>query len=97
MVKPAIVLTVYAALAISSLAAALEKAPGPDAAKSECALDDIRQHAEGLAIWWTGHNGWLIKSDGLLLAQGGRCKIGYGLTRHTNGAHKLIARFSNLT
>lgn len=67
MVKSAIVLTVHTTLAISGLAAALEEAPGPDAAKSECVLDDIRQHGDGLAIWWTGHNGWLIKSDGLLL------------------------------
>src|SRR5262249_38135350 len=29
--------------------------------------DAIRAHGSGLAVWWTGHNGWLIKSDGLLV------------------------------
>ena len=29
--------------------------------------DAIRAHDSGLAVWWTGHNGWLIKSDGLLV------------------------------
>ena len=29
--------------------------------------DEVRTHASGLAVWWTGHNGWLIKSDGLLV------------------------------
>jgi L-ascorbate 6-phosphate lactonase len=29
--------------------------------------DQIRAHQKGLAIWWTGNAGWLIKSDGLLI------------------------------
>src|SRR5262245_15023827 len=29
--------------------------------------DAIRAHDSGLAVWWTGHNGWLIKSDRLLV------------------------------
>lgn len=29
--------------------------------------DEVRAHDSGLAVWWTGHNGWLIKSDGLLV------------------------------
>jgi L-ascorbate metabolism protein UlaG (beta-lactamase superfamily) len=29
--------------------------------------DQIKAHASGLALWWTGHNGWLIKSDNLLI------------------------------
>src|SRR5262249_21741631 len=29
--------------------------------------DEVRSHDSGLAVWWTGHNGWLIKSDGLLV------------------------------
>jgi L-ascorbate metabolism protein UlaG (beta-lactamase superfamily) len=60
-------LTIYAALALLGPAAASEEAPAPDAPKSESVLDEIRRHTDGLAIWWTGHNGWLIKSDGLLL------------------------------
>ena len=30
-------------------------------------LDEIKAHTTGLAIWWTGHNGWLIKSDDILI------------------------------
>lgn len=30
-------------------------------------LDEIRTHDEGVAVWWTGHNGWLIKADGVLI------------------------------
>ncbi len=29
--------------------------------------DEIKAHESGLAVWWTGHNGWLIKSDNLLI------------------------------
>ena len=29
--------------------------------------DEIKAHDSGLAVWWTGHNGWLIKSDNLLI------------------------------
>jgi len=30
-------------------------------------LEEIRSHKEGLAVWWMGNNGWLIKSDGVLI------------------------------
>ena len=29
--------------------------------------DGLKAHDSGLAVWWAGHNGWLIKSDGLLI------------------------------
>lgn len=29
--------------------------------------DEVKAHVSGLAVWWTGHNGWLVKSDGLLI------------------------------
>jgi L-ascorbate 6-phosphate lactonase len=29
--------------------------------------DEIAAHHAGNAVWWTGHNGWLIKSDDLLI------------------------------
>jgi len=29
--------------------------------------DQIRAHAKGLALWWVGNDGWLIKSDGFLI------------------------------
>lgn len=30
--------------------------------------DEVAAHRHGLAVWWTGHNGWLIKSDDLLIS-----------------------------
>jgi L-ascorbate metabolism protein UlaG (beta-lactamase superfamily) len=31
-------------------------------------IDEIREHTKGLAVWWVGHNGWLIKSDDMLIS-----------------------------
>ena len=30
-------------------------------------LNQIRSHHKGIAVWWMGNAGWLIKSDGLLI------------------------------
>jgi L-ascorbate 6-phosphate lactonase len=30
-------------------------------------LEQIRSHKSGLALWWVGNAGWLIKSDGVLI------------------------------
>jgi L-ascorbate metabolism protein UlaG (beta-lactamase superfamily) len=30
-------------------------------------LEEIRSHKAGLAVWWMGNSGWLIKSDGILI------------------------------
>lgn len=30
-------------------------------------VDEIRSHTKGLAVWWVGHNGWLVKSDNTLI------------------------------
>lgn len=30
-------------------------------------IDEIRSHHSGVAVWWTGHNGWLIKADDVLI------------------------------
>jgi L-ascorbate metabolism protein UlaG (beta-lactamase superfamily) len=30
-------------------------------------IDEIKAHTQGLAIWWTGHNGWLIKYNDVLI------------------------------
>jgi L-ascorbate 6-phosphate lactonase len=30
-------------------------------------IDEIKAHQSGMAVWWTGHNGWLIKSDSILI------------------------------
>jgi L-ascorbate metabolism protein UlaG (beta-lactamase superfamily) len=29
--------------------------------------DEVKSHNSGIAVWWTGHNGWLIKSDNFLI------------------------------
>ncbi len=30
-------------------------------------IDEIRAHQKGIAVWWVGHNGWLIKADNTLI------------------------------
>jgi len=30
-------------------------------------IDEIKGHETGLAVWWAGHNSWLIKSDDILI------------------------------
>ena len=30
-------------------------------------LDEIRNHRDGTAVWWLGHDSWLIKADGVVL------------------------------
>jgi len=30
-------------------------------------LKEIKSHTTGLAVWWTGHNGWLIKYNDILI------------------------------
>lgn len=30
-------------------------------------IDEIKAHTSGTAVWWTGHNGWLIKHDNILI------------------------------
>ena len=30
-------------------------------------VEEIKAHKSGMAIWWTGHNGWLIKSGNTLI------------------------------
>ena len=34
---------------------------------SSTVLEQIRSHKSGLAVWWVGNAGWLIKSDGVLI------------------------------
>jgi len=51
------------------LIAAAAAAPAmPQASRSAAAiLGEIRSHHQGLAVWWMGNSGWLIKSDNLLI------------------------------
>jgi len=30
-------------------------------------IEEIKAHNQGIAVWWTGHNGWLIKADTILI------------------------------
>jgi L-ascorbate 6-phosphate lactonase len=34
---------------------------------ADTVLDQVRAHRTGLAVWWVGNTGWLIKSDGVLI------------------------------
>jgi L-ascorbate 6-phosphate lactonase len=40
----------------------------PQQAPPTNVFDEIRSHHKGLALWWVGNAGWLIKSDNLLIA-----------------------------
>lgn len=31
-------------------------------------IDEIRQHTSGTAVWWAGHNSWIIKSGDLVVS-----------------------------
>ncbi len=31
-------------------------------------IDDIKNHTDGIGLWWAGHNGWLIKSGDLVIS-----------------------------
>jgi L-ascorbate 6-phosphate lactonase len=55
-------------LCFSSAMIAFAGRDGDAAAPAPRLIDEIRRHHEGMAVWWTGHNGWLIKSDSLLIA-----------------------------
>ncbi len=37
-------------------------------AQSKSLFEQIRDHNEGIGLWWAGHNGWIIKSDGLVIS-----------------------------
>lgn len=50
--------------ALALAAATLPQADRPAGA----VLDEVRAHRQGLAVWWLGNAGWLIKSDKILIA-----------------------------
>ena len=53
-------------LLVLAVAAAASWAQAPQLART--VLDQIRSHHKGIAIWWVGNAGWLIKSDNLLIS-----------------------------
>ena len=38
-----------------------------DGKRAESIMADIRENKDGLVLWWTGHNGWLMKAQGVLI------------------------------
>jgi hypothetical protein len=61
--KRSVTLVGFLLLAFAALTYA-QQAPN---AASPNLLDEIRAHRSGVAIWWLGHNGWLIKSGDTLI------------------------------
>ena len=58
---------IASALAAAVLSGSLLLSGNVDAASPESSLlEQIRARYEGIALWWTGNDGWLIKSGGLL-------------------------------
>jgi L-ascorbate metabolism protein UlaG (beta-lactamase superfamily) len=54
-----------ASLAIATLVVAAEGAdPGQPPSRM---IDEIRSPRSGLALWWVGNTGWLVKADGVLV------------------------------
>jgi L-ascorbate 6-phosphate lactonase len=51
-------------LAAGVAAPATQSTPQP----SQTVLESVRAHRQGLAVWWAGNAGWLIKSDDLLIS-----------------------------
>ena len=41
--------------------------PAADPERAAAIIAQIRDHKDGLALWWTGQNGWLMKADGVLI------------------------------
>jgi L-ascorbate 6-phosphate lactonase len=67
MASPRMAATVCVTLVMACSGAVLGQERAVNVGRREGLLPEIRKHQAGLAIWWTGHNGWLIKSDGVLI------------------------------
>jgi L-ascorbate 6-phosphate lactonase len=59
------VLVASICLILTALAAPVAKT-GPNGPPARI-LDEIRSHRSGIALWWVGNAGWLVKADGLLV------------------------------
>jgi len=53
-------------LLIAAATAHAQRQAVPSAANGSL-LEEIRAHRSGVAVWWLGHNGWLIKSGDTLI------------------------------
>jgi L-ascorbate metabolism protein UlaG (beta-lactamase superfamily) len=60
--------TLQRLLCAAALIAAAVPAKSQLTSAGKTVLDQIRAHHQGLAVWWTGNDGWLIKSGDLLIA-----------------------------
>ena len=49
------------------LSAGLSMKPESGISAKTGIIDEIKAHKKGIAVWWTGQNGWLIKSDDVLI------------------------------
>jgi len=54
-------------LAITLVLLVLSRATAQSLDPPRRLIEDIRAHHSGIAVWWTGHNGWLIKADDVLI------------------------------
>lgn len=61
MIETGVAALVPLALALAAVAAAAD-----EPARGRV-IDEVRSHRSGLAIWWVGNAGWLVKADGLLI------------------------------
>lgn len=60
-VKSGIILSLALIAILSAQPVALE------GSASRRIIKEIKDHQQGMAVWWTGHNGWLIKSGSILI------------------------------
>lgn len=58
--------TIAVRVAIMLVVAALSATPEANAA-ANVVLGQVRSHHKGIAVWWVGNAGWLIKADDLLV------------------------------
>ncbi|QHT66405.1 MBL fold metallo-hydrolase [Rhodocytophaga rosea] len=40
----------------------------PGFSQKDRMIEQIRKHTEGMAVWWAGHNSWIMKSEGIVVA-----------------------------
>lgn len=54
-------------------------------------IDEIKSFQEGTVVWWTGHNGWLIKSGDVLIGTDLVLEYGGRLSPSPVGARDIAA------
>jgi len=64
--RPTITSARIACLLAVATAAVAQRQPAPVHQNANL-IEEIRAHRSGVAVWWLGHNGWLIKSGETLI------------------------------